>query len=687
MIQYITIPATSAGGFDLTLEQSATRSVYLSSSVSFTASTDTAGVTLTNADWYDNGKYIGSGLSIPYTASYLLGDVEIKCVASDGTSAASGSFTHEVVGIIYDDVRPDWPDIESLVSDGDEKIVIQSAVFETGSNFLGFRVQGAYTVDWGDGVIENFADDADCGHFYTSSDFPASSGSSRGYKVATATVTPQGGQQLTTFEFGVFNPPSPAVAGTVSTALDIRLAGGNFTNVRVEQSDHIPRPMLERVEFVGDGGTFVNGGFAISHNPALLYFRLPNPNATNLHLDSDFGDNRSMRACTIGDREYRQDLSSATGLLSTFANNHSMYHYDGPSGSLSASSADSLQNCFASNYSLRNVGNLEFTSCTSTNSTFLNCYNLTKIGNQTVNENGRANSDGKFAFPNSTSTVSMFRSCIQLSSDLFPPNLVFPSATQADQMFQGCSSFEVFRPNPELVPSAIDMLSMFQNCQKLTTLGPLNTAANQRATSMFRFSYALKTIESMSFASVGANSADQILDDCFALVDTPVFNFDTATNLSDTFEQSQMVHKVGAPLSMSMYNNTNCDDLFKNSSYIQHIYITGSNNVTNWNEAFSGCVNLVKLEADMSYTGATFTSTFNRADSLSVVDIPGISNNVDFSDCHSMTKEVLDGLFESLATVGGAGSGTKTINVSGTVGASTCDTTIATNKGWSVITS
>ena len=683
MMQYITIPAPSTGGgFDLTLEQSVTRSVYLSSSATFTATTDTAGVTLTNADWYDNGKYIGSGLTLPYTSSYLLGDVEIKCVASDGTSAASGSFTHEVVGIIYDEVRPDWPDINSLVSEGDEKIVIQSAVFETGSNFLGFRVQGAYTVDWGDGVIENFADDADCGHFYTASVFPASSGSSRGYKVATATVTPQVGQQLTTFEFGVFDPPSPAVAGTVSTALDIRLAGGNFTNVRVEQDDHIPRPMLERVEFVGDGGTFLNGGFAVAHNPALLYFRLPNPNATNLHADADFAENRSMRACTIGDREYRQDLSFATGLNGTFAGNNSMYHYDGPSGSLSGSSVDSLQSCFSTNYSLRNVGNLEFTSCTNTNSTFLSCNNLVKIGNQTVNENGRANSDGKFAFPNSTTTVNMFKSCFQLSSDLFPPNLVFPSATQADSMFQGCSSLEVFRPNPELVPSAIDMLSMFQSCQKLTTLGPLNTAANQRATTMFRFCHSLKTIESMSFASIGANGADIMLDDCFALVNTPVFNFDTATNLSDTFEQSQMLNKVGAPLSMSMNNNTNCDDLFKNSDNIQHIYITGSNNVTNWNEAFRGCVSLVKLEADMSYTGASFTDTFIRADSLSVVDIPGISNNVDFSDCHSMTKEVLDGLFESLATVSG-----KTIDVSGTVGASTCDTSIATGKGWTVTTS
>ena len=56
---------------------------------------------------------------------------------------------------------------------------------------------------------------------------------------------------------------------------------------------------------------------------------------------------------SIGDREYRQDVSFFTGLNSTFANNHSMYHYDGPSGSLSGSSVDSLQACFSNNYSLR----------------------------------------------------------------------------------------------------------------------------------------------------------------------------------------------------------------------------------------------------------------------------------------------------------------------------------------------
>ena len=80
--------------------------------------------------------------------------------------------------------------------------------------------------------------------------------------------------------------------------------------------------------------------------------------------------------------------------------------------------------------------------------------------------------------------------------------------------------------------------------------------------------------------------------------------------------------------------------------------------------------------------GTSFTNTFVNCDALNIIDVPGIAHNVDFSSCHGMTKEVLDGIFESLATVS-----SKTIDVSGTVGASTCDTSIATNKGWSVTTS
>ena len=44
-------------------------------------------------------------------------------------------------------------------------------------------------------------------------------------------------------------------------------------------------------------------------------------------------------------------------------------------------------------------------------------------------------------------------------------------------------------------------------------------------------------------------------------------------------------------------------------------------------------------------------------------------------------------IFRDLATVGSSGANAKTIDVRNTVGASGCDTSIATSKGWQVTTS
>jgi hypothetical protein len=196
---------------------------------------------------------------------------------------------------------------------------------------------------------------------------------------------------------------------------------------------------------------------------------------------------------------------------------------------------------------------------------------------------------------------------------------------------------------------------------------------------MFQNCESLTTIESMSFHSV--TTATSFLTSTETLTTFPHFNFASATSLDSAFESSDFSNTVQTPISVSMHQNTNCNDLFRAASRPRAIYITGSNNVTNWNEAFHSNSRLIKLEADMS-GGTSFTSTFAGCDSLQVVDIPGIAHNVDFSDCHSMTKEVLNGIFESLATVS-----SKTIDVSGCLGASTCDTSIATDKGWSVTTS
>ena len=54
-------------------------------------------------------------------------------------------------------VRPsDWLAIPEVFP-VEQKITALFAVFDNSSNFVAFTISGAYTVDWGDGTIQNFA--------------------------------------------------------------------------------------------------------------------------------------------------------------------------------------------------------------------------------------------------------------------------------------------------------------------------------------------------------------------------------------------------------------------------------------------------------------------------------------------------------------------------------------------------
>ena len=64
-------------------------------------------------------------------------------------------------------------------------------------NLLAILCQAAYTVDWGDGVVEDFASNVQAGHQYDFTTLPANSLSTRGYKQVIVKVTPQAGQNLT----------------------------------------------------------------------------------------------------------------------------------------------------------------------------------------------------------------------------------------------------------------------------------------------------------------------------------------------------------------------------------------------------------------------------------------------------------------------------------------------------------
>lgn len=98
---------------------------------------------------------------------------------------------------------PDWISMPTINST-EQKVAILMLVGNHNSNFVAFRCSGAYTVDWGDGSIENVATNTTAQHNYVFTNLSASTefgpiGSKS--RQAIIVITPQAGQNLTSISF------------------------------------------------------------------------------------------------------------------------------------------------------------------------------------------------------------------------------------------------------------------------------------------------------------------------------------------------------------------------------------------------------------------------------------------------------------------------------------------------------
>ena len=127
---------------------------------------------------------------------------------------------------------PDWLPLTDMSST--EGFSGLHAVWNDDANFCAFTCTGAYTVDWGDGSTpENFASDATAYHNFAWSDYDASTLTSRGYRQAVITVTPQAGQTLTNINLEVKHNQSGLVSTYASGWLDLEVNGPNLTTLSV----------------------------------------------------------------------------------------------------------------------------------------------------------------------------------------------------------------------------------------------------------------------------------------------------------------------------------------------------------------------------------------------------------------------------------------------------------------------
>ena len=133
-------------------------------------------------------------------------------------------------------VRPsDWRTLPT-VGNTEQKFVGLHAVFPD-ANFLALSAAGNYTVDWGDGTVENFFSGVQANHEYNYStyDVGGSTLCSRGYKQAIVTVTPQSDQNLTNINLNLKNSTT-GLQKYASGWLDILVSGPNLTSLSISGS-------------------------------------------------------------------------------------------------------------------------------------------------------------------------------------------------------------------------------------------------------------------------------------------------------------------------------------------------------------------------------------------------------------------------------------------------------------------
>ena len=135
-------------------------------------------------------------------------------------------------------VRPyDWLPISNLVTDGEEKTVGLYAVYQQPNaigqfNYASVYATGAYTVDWGDGNVVNYASGVTAEHTYIYDDLAANTYCTRGYRQAIVTITPQAGQHITNLNFGKISSEALPYTAYTTGWLDMHVSATHLASMK-----------------------------------------------------------------------------------------------------------------------------------------------------------------------------------------------------------------------------------------------------------------------------------------------------------------------------------------------------------------------------------------------------------------------------------------------------------------------
>lgn len=438
---------------------------------------------------------------------------------------------------------------------GDEVVYMLVSVYENTPSYVGFAVNGDFTVDWGDGNIIDYAGIAGTSmtlrvnHEINWDDVDPSTLTSEGYRQAIVKVTPQVPGTLTKFDLAYAYQSERDVV-TYSDILDIKMAGQNISILKI---GYIYHPKMEQFEFVGSHNiTNLSYLFSGSKIKKLVSF-----DVTNITIaDSMFNGCPNLIELPEG-----FDTSNLTSCVSMFNGCTSLEKI-----SLDLSSCTSISQMFNGCSSLIEVDLQNTGNVTNGVSAFANCSKLETVKNLDISS--------------VTNCSNMFQNCSNL---FYLPQLDFTSCTTTYYMFHGCSSIIKFDNGLINTSSVTNMNAMFYGCSSLIEIPKdFNTDGCTVMTNLFGYTTSLRRIPVINTSNVTLTNNMFIGSGIEEITDMDLSN---VTNCNLMFSSS----KIKSLPTLDLSSCTTTEQMFENSDGIKEVNLQNTGNVTNMNKMFRDC--------------------------------------------------------------------------------------------------
>ena len=482
-------------------------------------------------------------------------------------------------------------------------------------NQVSLAAAGNYTVDWGDGVVENFAANATATHTYTFSAISNSTLTSQGFKQVIITVTPQSGQNFTTINLRT-RPNGVTVGCFAQNWLDIEFGSPNLTSSVIgANNNNVSLGLVKRLRFVSKSAAYTS----FSDWLYLLY---------------------NLEECIID-----ANMSNVTNMNSMFYSCSSLR----VAPMFDTSSATLTTNMFQLCRNLVSVPQYNLRSCTNLTNMFADCSNLSEVFITNL--------------ANVTSYNTLFQNCTKLQ---YVPALDCSNANTMVSVFSGCVSLpSVTLQNASKVTN---LQATFNNCNSLDTINLDITSANiLNTTNMFTGCSVLSNAP--TFDTTKVTTTASMFSNCRMLKQVPLYNLSNSTSTNGMFSGCSILESVP---DFNTSNVTNMSSMFADCNGLIKAPSINTYKVTSVTNMFSSCRSLTSipnynLANVISGQGALLSNpgTFGSVP-LTNLDVTGLKFTINISTGF-LGRTELESVFDNL----GIAAASQTITISGNPGADT----------------